>query len=96
VEHDASETTRQPGSERGAEPLSCGEIVELLTDYLDNALEPAARERVEQHLALCPECATYIAQMRTTIGLLGRLREQDVPKPVLDELVRAFRGWQQP
>ena len=72
--------------------LSCREIVELLTDYLEDALEPAMRERVEEHLATCPGCTTYLAQMRTTIGLLGRLREDDVR----DELVRAFRGWQQP
>jgi anti-sigma factor RsiW len=76
--------------------MSCREVVDLLTDYLEDALEPATRERVDEHLATCPECMAYVAQMRTTIGLLGRLREDDVPEPVLDELVRAFRDWQQP
>ena len=96
MEHEHSETPRQRGSEPSASPLSCREIADLLTDYLEDALEPATRERVEQHLATCPDCTTYLAQMRSTIGLLGRLREQDLPEPVIDELVRAFRGWQQP
>ena len=73
--------------------LTCREIVELLTDYLEGALAEPAAARVAAHLATCPDCTAYVAQMRTTIGLLGRLREDDVPPPVLDELVEAFRGW---
>jgi len=80
-------------SELPAPRLSCREVVELITDYLEDALPELARARVEEHLATCPDCTAYVAQMRTTIGLLGRLREDDVPQPVLDELVQAFRGW---
>jgi anti-sigma factor RsiW len=60
--------------------LSCGEIVELLSDYFEDALEAATRERVDEHLATCPDCTAYVAQMRTTIGLLGRLREHWQPR----------------
>lgn len=81
-------------NELPAPRLSCREVVELVTDYLDDALAPLQRARFEAHLQTCPDCATYLAQMRTTIALLGRLREDDVPRPVLDELVQAFRGWQ--
>ena len=80
-------------SELPAPRLSCREVVELLTDYLEDALGDLERARVEAHLATCPDCTAYLAQLRTTIGLLGRLREDDVPQPVLDELVQAFRGW---
>jgi anti-sigma factor RsiW len=73
--------------------MSCRELVDLLSDDLDDALPPAMAERVESHLATCPDCSAYVAQLRATIGLLGRLREEDVPEPVLDELVRTFRGW---
>jgi anti-sigma factor RsiW len=80
-------------SELRAPRLTCREIVELLTDYLEGALSEPARARVDAHLTTCPDCTAYVAQMRTTIGLLGRLREDDVPPSVLDELARAFRGW---
>jgi anti-sigma factor RsiW len=73
--------------------LTCREIVDLLTDYLEGALPEPARARIDEHLATCPDCTAYVAQMRTTIGLVGRLREDDVPQPVLDDLVQAFRGW---
>jgi anti-sigma factor RsiW len=80
-------------TELRAPRLTCREVVELLTDYLEGTLAEPTTARVDAHLATCPDCTAYVAQMRTTIALLGRLREDDVPPPVLDELVRAFRGW---
>ena len=80
-------------SELRAPRMTCREVIELLTDYLEGTLPEATRARVDEHLATCPDCMTYVGQMRTTIGLLGRLREDDVPAPALDELVRAFRDW---
>jgi anti-sigma factor RsiW len=80
-------------SDLGAPRTSCREIVDLLSDDLDDALAPPQREHVEAHLATCPDCTAYLAQLRTTIGLLGRLHEQDASEPVPDELVRVFRGW---
>lgn len=50
-------------------------------------------ERVEAHVQTCPDCAAYAEQLRTTIGALGHVREENVPEGVLDELVAAFRGW---
>ena len=83
-------------SELGARRLSCRELVALLTDYLDDALPAPARARVEAHLATCPDCATYLEQLRTTIAVVGRLHEEDVPEPVLGELLQAFRAWSAP
>lgn len=80
-------------SELAAPRLTCREVVELLTDYLEDVLPAAQRARVEEHLATCPDCTAYLEQMRTTIGMLGRLREQDVPPGVLSQLIAAFRGW---
>ena len=80
-------------SELRAPRLTCAEVVDLLADYLEGALAAREHARVEEHLATCPDCTTYVEQLRTTIGLAGRLREDDVPEHVLDELVRAFRGW---
>jgi anti-sigma factor RsiW len=72
---------------------SCREVVELLTDYTEGVLAHSEHERVEAHLQSCPDCTAYVEQLRTTIGVLGRLREENVPQGVLDELVVTFRGW---
>jgi anti-sigma factor RsiW len=73
--------------------LTCREVVDLLTDYVEGVLSQDDRERVEAHLQTCPDCTAYVEQVRTTIGALERLREENVPGAVLDELVQAFRGW---
>lgn len=80
-------------TELRAPRLTCRELVDLLTDYLEDALPPLERARVEEHLAICPDCRAYLDQMRTTVGLLGRLREETVPAGAVDALLRAFRGW---
>lgn len=80
-------------TELRAPRLACREVVELLSDYLEGALPAAERARVEAHLETCPECVAYLAQLRTTIGALGRLREDEVPVRMLERLVVAFRGW---
>jgi predicted anti-sigma-YlaC factor YlaD len=73
--------------------LSCQEIVELVTAYLEGVLAPADRERVEQHLSGCEGCLTYVDQVRRTIRIVGALREDDLGPRVREELVGAFRGW---
>jgi anti-sigma factor RsiW len=62
-------------SELPAPRLTCRELVELLSDYLDGALPPREGARVAAHLETCPECIAYLVQLRTTIGALGRLRQ---------------------
>ena len=79
-------------SELRAPRLTCREVVELLSDYLEGALAPRERARVVAHLQTCPDCAAYLAQLQTTICALGRLRQEDIPQPVLDRLIAAFRG----
>ncbi len=73
--------------------LSCQELVELITDYLEDALPPAERVRFEAHLTGCLGCQRYLAQMHVTIGALGRLTEQSLEPAARDELLRLFRSW---
>ena len=80
-------------TELRAPRLTCREVVELLSDYLEGALAPSERDRVAAHLLTCPECTAYLVQLRATIGALGRLREQDIPRPIRERLVAAFRHW---
>ncbi len=76
-----------------AEDLTCAELVELVSDYIEGALAPHDRARFEEHLTVCRGCANYLDQMRTTIALTGRLRLDDLSPEVRADLVTAFRGW---
>jgi len=76
-----------------AEDFTCAELVELVTDYLDDALSVEERARFEEHLVICEGCVNYLDQMRTTVALTGRLRVDDLSPEVTGELLEAFRGW---
>ena len=73
--------------------LTCAELVELVTDYLEDALDPDDRRRFEEHAGLCPGCATYLDQMRATIAETGRLTPETLEPEARDRLLEAFRGW---
>jgi anti-sigma factor RsiW len=73
--------------------MSCKELVELVTDYLEDAMPPEERQRFEEHLAICPGCVTYVQQMRQTVVTTGALREESVPPEAREALLGAFRDW---
>lgn len=73
--------------------IPCRELVELVTDYLEDRLPPQARARFEVHLAECEYCETYLEQMRQTIRVLGRLPEESLSAEARDALLGAFRDW---
>lgn len=72
--------------------ITCQELVELITDYLDDALPAEERARFERHLAYCPGCRVYLEQMRVTLRLLGTLSARDLPEATQQGLLAAFRG----
>jgi anti-sigma factor RsiW len=73
--------------------LSCAEIVELVTEYLEGGLAAADRERFEEHLAFCDGCDRYLDQMRATVAAAGRLELERLPAALEEKLLEAFRGW---
>jgi anti-sigma factor RsiW len=75
------------------DPLVCQEVVELVTDYLEGALSRRDRRRLEAHLADCPHCTEYLAQMRATIRLAGRLEPDDLTPEMRDDLGELYRRW---
>jgi len=77
-------------------PLSCEELVELVTDYLEEALDETARARFEEHIAGCDGCTTYVEQMRETIRLVGRLEETQLSAGARTTLMAAFQDWKTP
>ena len=74
-------------------PLSCVEVVELVTGYLDGALDDATAERVREHLALCDGCAEYVEQMRATAGVVAVAVEDELDTGVRERLLSAFRDF---
>jgi anti-sigma factor RsiW len=73
--------------------LTCAEVVELVTEYLEGGLSPDDRERFEEHLGVCDLCVSYLGQMRETISSTGRLRAEELDPQLHDALVDTFRGW---
>ena len=73
--------------------LSCKELVELVTEYLERRMPIEDRSRFEMHLCICPPCRTYLAQIRDTIAAAGRVTEESLPPGSRDALLAAFRGW---
>jgi anti-sigma factor RsiW len=73
--------------------MTCRELVQVVTDYLEGMLPDADRLRLEAHLAVCPYCEEYVAQMRQTIEALGELPSEPIDPSRQEELLRAFRGW---
>lgn len=72
------------------ETMSCSELVELVTDYLEGRLDAAEVERFEAHLDVCPPCGIYLDQMRTTLTALGRIPEETISAEAREELLHAF------
>ena len=75
------------------EQMTCKELVELVTEYLEGTLPEALRMRMEQHLSGCSGCTNYLEQMRQTIHLTGKLQEESLTEPQKNDLLKLFRDW---
>jgi len=73
--------------------MTCQQVVELMTDYLEGTLSAADRARFEEHISGCDGCRAYLAQLRMTRTLVGRLAVEPVPESIQNELLEAFRSW---
>jgi predicted anti-sigma-YlaC factor YlaD len=73
--------------------LTCQELVELVTDYLEGALPSADRVRFDEHLTGCAGCQAYLKQMRDTISTLGCITEESLEPATRDQLLDLFRNW---
>ncbi|HEX5900528.1 MAG TPA: zf-HC2 domain-containing protein [Solirubrobacteraceae bacterium] len=79
---------------RGGDPgLSCQELVELVTDYLEGALPPAEHARFDAHIAGCEGCTMYVRQMREMLEVLGELTTDSLSPQAETELLATFRDW---
>jgi anti-sigma factor RsiW len=74
--------------------LTCREVVELVTAYLEDAMPAGQRHCFEAHVPACRGCAAYLAQMCQTIEALRSLREEEIPPHRREQLLGAFKDWQ--
>jgi anti-sigma factor RsiW len=77
----------------GRREIACQEVVELISDYLENALSTRDHGRLEHHLAGCPHCDAYLEQMRETLRLTGRLTPENLSPEMTEEFSEIFRRW---
>lgn len=73
--------------------LTCKELTELITDYLEGRQSFLERVRFELHLGMCRHCRAYLRQMKETIDTLGALPEETIPPEVSSQLLDRFRAW---
>ena len=73
--------------------LTCGELVELVTDYLEGALDEETTERFERHVAFCPGCETYLNQMKETATILGEIPVETLSEETHATLLETFRDF---
>jgi hypothetical protein len=74
--------------------ITCQEVVELVTDYLEHGLSAGETSLFEQHLNFCDGCVTYVDQIRVTIEAVGHVEEDELEPQTRDRLLTAFRDWQ--
>jgi anti-sigma factor RsiW len=73
--------------------MTCRQVVELMTDYLEGALSPADRARFEEHISGCDGCRAYLAQLSATRRALRKLADEPIPQHLQLELLKAFENW---
>ena len=73
--------------------FTCQEMVELVTDYLEDSLSWRDRRRFEAHLSGCDHCTEFLQQMRTTVALTGSLAGDDLSPVRQSEMLVLFRRW---
>jgi predicted anti-sigma-YlaC factor YlaD len=76
-----------------AEHISCQEVVDLVTEYLERALPAEEMTLFEQHLNFCEGCIVYVEQIRATAETVGHVTEEDLPPETREALLTAFREW---
>jgi predicted anti-sigma-YlaC factor YlaD len=78
---------------RSRRDLVCQQAVQLVTDYLEGALSRSQRRRFEAHLAGCPDCPEYLAQMRALVALAGTITPDDLTPRIRGEFISLYRRW---
>jgi hypothetical protein len=71
----------------------CAWVVDVMSDYLTDALETADRRAFEGHVTVCPPCRGYLAQMRVMLGAAARIELEGLSPDVAGTMKERFRSW---
>lgn len=74
--------------------LTCQDLAELITDYLEDMLSPEDRARFVAHVGICTNCSLYLEQMRATIAASGVVPVEELPASTRNSLLATFAAWQ--
>lgn len=77
----------------GAASITCRELVELVTEYLEGGMPAAQAAEFEEHLATCPSCVVHLEQIRVSVRATGRLGTEQLSPELHAALLEAFRDW---
>lgn len=80
---------------RRALRITCADALELMTEFLEEALQPGDRERLEHHLDGCEACAVYLDQLRKTVTVVRAVGGRDefvVDDATMSGLLARYRG----
>jgi anti-sigma factor RsiW len=73
--------------------MACQDLVEVVTEYLEDALPADLRARFDRHLQICDACRSYVEQIRLTIRLSGHVESGTLSPNTRETLLAAFRNW---
>jgi anti-sigma factor RsiW len=73
--------------------LTCRELTELITDYLEGRLPLSRRLSFRLHVMMCRYCREYLRQMRITVRTMGAMPAEPIPPEVCEQLLKSFRNW---
>jgi anti-sigma factor RsiW len=76
--------------------LTCQQLTELVTDYVEGKLPLVQRLSFYMHVSMCPHCRAYIRQMKMTKRAVGALPKEPLPDDLRDALMQRFRSWKRP
>jgi predicted anti-sigma-YlaC factor YlaD len=73
--------------------LTCRQMTELITDYLEGRLPWMDRARFRLHIGMCKKCREYLKQMKLSVAVLGAMPVEPVPDDVMEALLARFARW---
>jgi anti-sigma factor (TIGR02949 family) len=63
----------------------CKDMFALLSEYLDQELEPQSCEEIERHLEHCPPCIEFVESLKRSVKVCRDCGGQEKPAALSEE-----------
>lgn len=70
--------------------LTCKDFLNELNEYLDEAVGPDVKQKLQAHVNECPSCWVVVDTTRRTIQVYKGEEPQDIPSDIHDRLMSAL------